>query len=104
MRSAKRSLAGRARELRRISSSPGVIGSFAKVRKLGSLAVGLTRQAPRGRFAATRAAGQKLLDDAILQRMKGHDREPSAGLQHALGPSEAASSSPSSSLTAMRRA
>ena len=37
-------------------------------------------------LATTSAAvGHEILDDTVFQRMKGHDHQPPARLQHALG-------------------
>ena len=90
VRSAKRSLAERARGLAAISASPGSIGWPRGTSKVGSACSGLARQPARGRTPAPRAAREELLDDAVLERVEGHDREPAAGLQHALGRGEAA--------------
>ena len=56
------------------------------------------------RAASPGALGQEALHDPVLQRVEGHHREPAAGASSAFGGAQAGSSSPSSSLTAMRSA
>ena len=102
MRSPARSLAERARGLAAISASSGATGRLVSRRKVGGRRLDLRQMARHADGAA--ALGEERLDDAVFERMEGHDHEPPAGLQDALGGRERRASSASSSLTKMRSA
>ena len=84
-----RSLAERARGLAATSAASGSIAlrvTSAKRGRLGGRLRGVAAAARRGAGAELEEA----LDDAVLERVEGHDREPAAGRERRLGGGEAA--------------
>ena len=84
VRSAARSLAERAREFSRISASDGATGPRVTSAE-GRLVDGDDRRMARAGRRAAGAGGHELLDDAVLERMEGHDHQPPARLERGLG-------------------